>query len=130
MSNNNLCNADLLVIYIHSFLRTYGRYISLNYRISQINHLIGSYILQFVKTRAFSVNECEFVLITSWPFQDYNDYVNESLVHIFFYKTICFFIDLFQLLFQRDLPRKLDLFVYIQEVTLYTIEYDLLYTYH
>ena len=44
---------------------------------------------------------------------------DESLVHIFFTKLIAFIIDLFQLLFQRDLPLKLDLFVYIQEVTLY-----------
>ena len=37
----------------------------------------------------------------------------------FLQNCFCFLIDLFQLLFQRDLPLKLDLFVYIQEVTLY-----------
>ena len=117
----------LLVISIHSFLRTYVRYISLDDRISLMNHLIDSDISQIVGTRAFFVNKWEFVLITPWPFQDHNNYVNDlsdifrgkvPRAHIF-YKTICFFIDLFQLFFQRDLPLKLDLFVYIQEVTLY-----------
>ena len=110
----------LLVIYIHSFLKTYVWYISQADRISLMNHSIGSDISQFVRTRAFSVNKCEFFFYHTLTFSRSQQFCKWPIRYIsgkspsctyFLQNCVCFLIDLFQLLFQRDLPLKLDLFV-------------------